>query len=502
MEISQGHEQPWLLRPRPRLILSWLLALIASALALVLAWVAYDKPERRDGNEGHAQVDFGAQWILARMLITGQGPHLYDRRYLQSTINKNFPPERGNPKDPDAKRLFDWLIGGNEDNGAPADLGGPLYPPIHALLFAPLALLPPQSAYRLMQVLTLLLAWLGAWLIQKLAHGNVWWPVAIVLLLVYPGFAGAISLGQNPMLSLTLLLLGWLLLERDRPVAAGVAWGFLAFKPVWAVAFFLVPLLLRRWRFAAAMLLTGVLLALLTLPLVGLHAWLDWLALGRLASVEYGRFETWIFLSRDLQSIPRRWLLHFDDQVAIDAGRLLPTLLGVGLWLTVAAVTVVVTLRRWRPSTALEGAGAAFVLLGAWLSGYHFMYYDTLLTALPVCLLFTNPRRYLKVLPASWQYRLGIRSEPAKLLLAADQQSTGEGANAAIRPPHRHWFWEWTPIVVCIPLMALPYLCALLDPSHHYPPFDTFCLLSLWTWCGWSWQRGQSEPIYLLNLGR
>ena len=48
--------------------------------------------------------------------------------------------------------------------------------------------------------------------------GRVRWPVASTLLMVFPGFAGAINLGQNAMLSLTLLLLGWWQLTRGRPV--------------------------------------------------------------------------------------------------------------------------------------------------------------------------------------------------------------------------------------------------------------------------------------------
>jgi arabinofuranan 3-O-arabinosyltransferase len=54
-----------------------------------------------------------------------------------------------------------------------------------------------------------------------------------------------------------------------------VVWGLLAFKPVWALAFFLVPLVTRRWRTCLAMAGTGAALALTTVPFVGWQCWLE-----------------------------------------------------------------------------------------------------------------------------------------------------------------------------------------------------------------------------------
>ena len=48
------------------------------------------------------------------------------------------------------------------------------------------------------------------------------------------------------------------LIARDRPVLGGMAWGLFAYKPVWGLAFFLVPLLTRRWRVCVAMGITGI----------------------------------------------------------------------------------------------------------------------------------------------------------------------------------------------------------------------------------------------------
>ena len=53
-------------------------------------------------------------------------------------------------------------------------------------------------------------------------------------------------------MSLAIIIWGWALYSRGYETAGGLVWGLLAFKPVWAAAFFLAPLLTRRWRACAA----------------------------------------------------------------------------------------------------------------------------------------------------------------------------------------------------------------------------------------------------------
>src|SRR5205085_47637 len=144
--------------------------------------------------------------------------------------------------------------------------------------------------------------------VRCLAPGRIWWPVATALVRAFPGFSGSLLLGQNATHTLTILVWGWVLVTRGRPAWGGAVWGLLAFKPVWALAFFLVPLLSRRWRFCAAMAATGAGLALLTLPFVGVGSWKDWLAIGKEAADLYDVERNWIFLSRVLLTEPRRYL--------------------------------------------------------------------------------------------------------------------------------------------------------------------------------------------------
>src|SRR5262249_11222050 len=140
----------------------------------------------------------------------------------------------------------------------PEGIGGPLYPPIHAFLMLPFALGDhPQPSYFVMQYVQMLLCFVAGLGVSYLSRGRFWWPLASAVILVYPGCRGVIDLGQNSALSLVLLIWGWAMLARGRPTLGGFLWGCLAFKPVWAASFLILLVLLRQWRMAGAMALTG-----------------------------------------------------------------------------------------------------------------------------------------------------------------------------------------------------------------------------------------------------
>jgi hypothetical protein len=453
-------------------------------ISCVSAWFWGREPERRDGNRGHTTIDFCGQWVLARLVVTGRGRHLYDRTTLRSALDRALPRGDEAPdQDPsDVEKLLGSMLG-TDDAWAPEvagsfliplgarnpwelaglvvggqsawtpdrvrhwtdpRLGGPPYPPVHAVLFSPLGLLPPRPAYRLVQGINLGLILLAGWLIAQLSEGRIRWQVAAVAAMLFPGYNGALELGQNSVFSLVLLLGGWLLVNRGRPILGGCLWGVLAFKPVWAVAFALVFLLTGRWRAALGMGMSGLVLVALTLPVVGWDAWFDWFAVGRSAAGGYGKEEKWIFLSRELLSIPRRYLLTFEDHEALHPDSVPVAVLGWGLWGTTLALTVLISLLRRDRVRGETGVGPAFVLLGGYWSCYHFMYYDTLLALLPVAVL--------------WPSVVG-REAPVWILLL---------------------------------LIALGWLGPAFDPTWHFPPFDTFLLWGLWAWCGFHVIRAAS----------
>jgi hypothetical protein len=497
-----------ILGPRGRYVLTWIVALAITVGVAIRARHAFDgrymeKPadqHRADGNLGHALVDFGAQWLMARMIVTGHGDELYHRDVQREILTATYPRSDESPEqdESDAERLLGWLVTAPPRSADEPKIGGALYPPIQAILYAPLGLLEPRPAYRLTQCVSLVLTWLAGAAFAGIARGRVWWPLATSVLMIFPGYAGALDLGQNSILSLTILLCGWWLVTGGHDVAAGVLWGFLAFKPTWAVAFLLMPLLTRRWRMALAMVATGFLLALATLPVVGWEQWSHWLRIGRHAAAAYDVDENWIFLGRDLLGIPRRWLLDFQQDREI-RDRALASVLGIGLWLSVVGTTAAIAFLRRDLMNRDDGAAPTFVGLGAWLSCFHFIYYDALLAAFPVALLFSDTRHYM---------------QPVRLDVVGDDVATD-------RPRTLRLLNSF--VLNCLALLAL-YEQALMHLKIDFAitaatelglrpiqfstrqagtPWDTFGLLALWAYCGvrlvWSEPRpsgsgGPSAP--------
>jgi hypothetical protein len=272
-----------------------------------------------------------------------------------------------------------------------------------------------------------------------LSNGRVWWPVATVGVILFPGFAGSLGLGQNSVFSLLILVWGWVLMSRGHAGWGGIVWGLLIFKPVWLAAFFLVPIWSGRWRACAAMVLSSAIQAALTLPVVGIHGWTDWLKVGREAARISLYDPVWIFRGRDLVALPRRWL-NLDAPAADLQNNLIANLIGWGLWLIVIEITTWASV--YRKCGGYLGFGPAFLFLGAWLSCVHFMYYDVLLAALPVFLLYQGARR----------------------------------------PP---WICHGLTMILFL-APAVPRL------GWGEPATETYCLLGLWIVSGWIWMRGDS----------
>jgi hypothetical protein len=387
-----------------------------------------------------------------------------------------------------------WEIARLEQAARPR--GGPLYPPVHAILFAPISTLPPQRAYRIMQIANIVFAFVAGLGVSVLLRPRFWWPLAAAAIIVYPGFPGTACLGQNAPITLAILVWGWVLVARGRPGWGGVVWGLFAFKPVWGLAFFLVPLLTGRWRMCLSMVLSGLTLALATLPVVGLTSWFDWLEVGRMANHVYDTDVNWIFLSRDLLSIPRRWLLDFTDPAQVPE-RLLPALLGRGLLLAVLAATVALAVRRRATARDVTGPAAAFLFLGAWLCCFHFMYYDVLLSVFPVLLLFAEPKDYLRpvlLITAPLEqveHHEGFAPVAAQsLCLVNNLVLTLLVLLALIEYVFPHMGLEVFVWVLALALwpehlpQPLEFTCGFMGT-----PWNTFVLLVLWAWCAHLWRQ-------------
>jgi hypothetical protein len=566
----------WLGTPKTARVLLWLLTLAVGGYFLWHAFIWFDVPagipeERRrsDGNNGHAQIDFGGQWLMGRMIIRGHGRELYHRQQQWEVARESFRIESESPLTRqeglvpgsqrviarpdedlrhDADRMMSWFMGydpnewhqvggavaaplastldGNpfvsialqtaagenltptliETVNKPA-IGGPLYPPIHAFLYAPLGVSgDPQQAYRVFQVVAAACVFLAGLGISLLSRGRLWWSASTLVLFLYPGTRAALDLGQNPSITLAIAIWGWVCASRGYNVAGGMIWGLFAFKPIWGVAFFLVPLLTRRWRFCIAMVLTGLGLALLTLPFVGLQTWFDWLAVGQEAAALYNVNQNWITLSRDLQGVPRR-ILHDFTLPESQRDTTLAMALAWTLWGFVYLGTIVIYL-RYGDRRRTTGFGIGLLFFGAALTCYRFMYYDLLLSALGFGALLAEPRNFLRTfaigisrnsfIPALGEPRdrfqpvlvadslhsrwIGYLNSFAlsvlALLLLVENSLSGMNLQATLG------FGYYARVTTGSDGVTGVTIPRLVGDSGSSSPLDTYLVLSIWCWCG------------------
>src|SRR5579871_1718259 len=93
----------FIIDPWTRYVASWMLALGIAAHAQHFARHIFDsrileQPARRDGNSGHMSIDFGGQWLMGRMLMSGYGHELYNLHRQREIAQKAYPYSNEAPK--------------------------------------------------------------------------------------------------------------------------------------------------------------------------------------------------------------------------------------------------------------------------------------------------------------------------------------------------------------------------------------------------------------------
>src|SRR5581483_10015153 len=146
---------------------------------------------------------------------------------------------------------------------------------------------------------------------------------------------------------------------------------------------------------------------------------------------------------------------------------------------------------------------AGFLFLGAFLTCYRFMYYDVVLSAVALAVLFADPARFFRPrvfsvepvshAPAPFGPRLlgHVNSFPLTvlvLLLCVDNVFLGANVQATVGFGH---FAQSVTAADGATGLDVPTVRA--EMSVFYP-WDTVMLLGLWLWCGWRVARGDARP--------
>jgi len=271
---------------------------------------------------------------------------------------------------------------------APSDNFHPyLNPPFYAWLFIPFASVPYPWSPILWMIFNLGVFWAG---LRLLIPRNTW-KIFLLAMTWRPAFA-AIGFGQNAFLSLSILILAYVLIQRNLKFAAGLSVGLLLYKPQLMVGLGVYWLLdLRRnWRTFAGMAATGALLAggsLLLMP----EATREYIFYARKIAANLmmvPSFPIW-----NAHSIQAFWLGVFPGRINVAVGLHLVCAL-TGIWFFLRQRSIFLNNRTL-------GYGAA-VCLTVWITPY-IMIYDWVLLLIPAILFWQelpSQRNQLRVVYA------------------------------------------------------------------------------------------------------
>ena len=277
----------------------------------------------------------------------------------------------------------------------------PVYAPQTALIFAPLSRMPYLRAGALWAALTLtvyLLSMQAAW--RPARHDIREWREVLIASLAFPPLLQLLGHGQTTAVVLAAFVLGWMALEKGRPVLAGLALSLLTIKPQFGLVLAVVALVTRQ-RSMVAGVLAGV----------GLQVGLVSAVLG--GSV----FGAYLDALRQLPAIASMLEPNPAKMYSLTAvSGLLPSPYAGVAWLIVSAILVGMTVRVWRQTTSWRLRFGTLVL-ASFIVSPHATIYDA--TMLAPCLLWLGGALADGRRDASWYWQRVYWLFPATLLPTA-----------------------------------------------------------------------------------
>jgi alpha-1,2-mannosyltransferase len=229
-----------------------------------------------------------------------------------------------------------------------------LNPPVWTVLISPLGLLEPLTAYRVFVLVSLVVA-VGylAWTVEELRLGPGWTAVGVAMLLLSSPLLATLALGQvYPVLALGLVA-SWMADRRERQEVSGAALGVVvALKPS-LLPVLLWPLVRRRWRALVAAIVSGIVVTLVGVVVLGPGATLDYVGVLRDRSVS----PYW-----DNASLPAAAARLFTENSYARNAATLPWMVAVGYALGIGVIFLTAMRVRHGPEVGLWVLVAASLL--------------------------------------------------------------------------------------------------------------------------------------------
>jgi alpha-1,2-mannosyltransferase len=268
---------------------------------------------------------------------------------------------RGDPAavyDVHRQHLLETAITGGTDTG----VLGFHYPPTFLLIVLPLAMLPYLTSWVVFEAVTLIgyLAVLRSIVPTRI---GLW------LAITFPAVLINFTCGQNGFLTTALIGGGLLLLDRW-PLAAGIMFGLMSYKPQFAILIPLALIVARQWRALTASVVTATSFAAIALAVFGAPTWMAFIGsttFTRKVVLEQGAINFTVLQS--LFGALRMWGAGVGAAYLFQAA--------IAMYATAAVIWV------WRGSHPFA-LKAATLAIGSLMISPYVLQYDLMLLALPI----------------------------------------------------------------------------------------------------------------------
>lgn len=335
--------------------------------------------------------DFSHLWIAGNMVWQGNSGQLYQKTAQRALLDASIPGSilelQGDaPSTQQSSRIWWWSE--RQDK-----VGSLYYPPLMAVLYAPLGALSLPQAAEVMSYLNFIFGFALAGLVWFLFGREFWFAACLLAVFSHYAFMWNFVLGQNGLVSACILVAGAVLLQSGRLSLAGICWAFLLYKPSWLAALALVLTLVGQWKALRSLFVGTSAIFLISAAITGIQVWFEYAQLlpalfsvGANTGFAFSVNDTTLFFWKTVFQLPAGlvWLpylliaLYVYHLRGLPSSSLLPLIPGLALLLnphvlqydTILAIVIGLALfERWKTAeTPQQRALFALVALLPWVA--------------------------------------------------------------------------------------------------------------------------------------